>query len=320
MKKEIKNATILEKTVRRENGKILKRVQHDMEVYGHCERMRSNPANYFARSADKVISLFTSHLSPKDPLTSHFSRKFGFTLAEVLITLGIIGVVAAMTMPSLINKYKISQYETGIKRTYSVVTNGFRNMIAGEGSELDNLGIFSDNVDVFNEELDKALRKYFKVVKICKIGDTASCPGYDVKYLKSNTGTSISRFKADSYLIVYLSDGTMFSVENKKCEPTTEKPDVKICAWILADINGEKAPNTYGKDVFGLSSLTNQGTLFPDASREYFEAYNSYYWRNNSNQCGEPDKKVSKSSESEISGQNCLARIMENSWKIDYLD
>ncbi len=134
MKEEIKNAKILEKTVRRENGKILKRVQDDMVVqgdivvqddvvvqddmgmYGHCERMRSNPANYFARSADKVFSLFTSHLS----------QRCAFTLAEVLITLGIIGVVAALTMPTLVQNYKKKVVETRLAKFYSVMNNAIR--------------------------------------------------------------------------------------------------------------------------------------------------------------------------------------------------
>ncbi len=61
MKKEIKKLTNLKKLVRLEKAKTLKRiqgdmvVQDDMEVCGHCERTRSNPANYFARSADKNL-------------------------------------------------------------------------------------------------------------------------------------------------------------------------------------------------------------------------------------------------------------------------
>ena len=46
------------------------------------------------------------------------NKKFAFTLAEVLITLGIIGVVAAMTMPSLIANYKKKQAVTQLKATY----------------------------------------------------------------------------------------------------------------------------------------------------------------------------------------------------------
>lgn len=242
-----------------------------------------------------------------------------FTLAEVLITLGIIGVVAAITLPALINKYQTAQYETGVKRTYAIVTNGFRTLIAQEGSELNNIGIFVDDESVYNEKLDEAVRKIFKVIKTCKTGDTVNCPGYDVKYIKSPTGKVKHDFDAGTYFIVYLNDGTILRIENYKCETT---PESSICAWILADINGEKGPNTFGKDVFALSRLTPRGTLYPDASLEFVKATNAeiLYWRNNAEQCGNPDKKISESNTDEISGQNCLARIIENNWKIDYLD
>lgn len=48
--------------------------------------------------------------------------KKGFTLAEVLITLGIIGVVAAMTMPSLIQNYRKKEATTRIKKFYSMMS------------------------------------------------------------------------------------------------------------------------------------------------------------------------------------------------------
>lgn len=49
------------------------------------------------------------------------NRNNGFTLAEVLITLGIIGVVVAMTIPTLISKYKHKEYETRFKKAYSML-------------------------------------------------------------------------------------------------------------------------------------------------------------------------------------------------------
>ena len=67
----------MEKTVRRENGKILKQVQDDMEMSRHCERMRSNPANYLARSADKNL-LGCSRLTGlrlTSAMTSSFRRQ-----------------------------------------------------------------------------------------------------------------------------------------------------------------------------------------------------------------------------------------------------
>ena len=49
------------------------------------------------------------------------AARLGFTLAEVLITLGIIGVVAALTLPSVINKFKVKQLETAFKKSSAVL-------------------------------------------------------------------------------------------------------------------------------------------------------------------------------------------------------
>lgn len=46
----------------------------------------------------------------------------GFTMSEVLITIGIIGVVASMTLPTLINNTQNKEFEEGLKRSYSVLS------------------------------------------------------------------------------------------------------------------------------------------------------------------------------------------------------
>ena len=55
------------------------------------------------------------------PPPRNVSSSNGFTLAEVLITLGIIGVVAALTMPALIGNYQKKEITTRLKKTYSIV-------------------------------------------------------------------------------------------------------------------------------------------------------------------------------------------------------
>ena len=59
-----------------------------------------------------------------------YSKKIGFTLAETLIVLGIIGVVAAMTIPNLINNYKAQRLHTKFQKTYSLLQQGFKQMEA----------------------------------------------------------------------------------------------------------------------------------------------------------------------------------------------
>ena len=53
-------------------------------------------------------------------------KKKAFTLAEVLITLGVIGVVAAMTLPTLIQKYKRVVVETQLRREYALIANAVK--------------------------------------------------------------------------------------------------------------------------------------------------------------------------------------------------
>ena len=75
---------------------------------------------------DIVFSRFTSLFS--------LNRKAAFTLAEVLITLGIIGIVAALTLPVIISDVKNSQLEAGLKKAYSVLGQAL-NMYQAENGE-----------------------------------------------------------------------------------------------------------------------------------------------------------------------------------------
>src|SRR5574344_629312 len=66
---------------------------------------------------------------PKEPLRN-IKKHIAFTLAEVLITLAIIGVVAALTIPTLIKNYQQKQYETQLKKTYSTLSQAFQSAAA----------------------------------------------------------------------------------------------------------------------------------------------------------------------------------------------
>lgn len=92
-------------------------------------------------------------------------NKKAFTLAEVLITLGIIGVVAAMTLPSIVRNYKKKVVETKLQRFYSVANNALK------ASEVDNeswdFWYFETNDNVKNTKqwYDTYLAKYWKTIR-----------------------------------------------------------------------------------------------------------------------------------------------------------
>ena len=78
--------------------------------------------------SNMVNSLFTTH---------HLLRKTAFTLAEVLITLGIIGVVAALTLPALINNYEKSVVETRMQKFYTNINAALKLSIVENGDMVD---------------------------------------------------------------------------------------------------------------------------------------------------------------------------------------
>ena len=62
-----------------------------------------------------------------------YHRRFGFTLAEVLITLGIVGVVAALTLPVLIGNYKKAQTISKLKVAYTLINDAFKLAVVDYG-------------------------------------------------------------------------------------------------------------------------------------------------------------------------------------------
>lgn len=193
---------------------------------------------------DKVYSLFTSHHSlifndmNFSRFTSRFSlKKAAFTLAEVLITLGIIGVVAAMTMPSLIQNYQEKATVTKLKKCYSLVSQAYVSILNDEGG--------SDTLQAGDDlEMMEKFGKYLKYQKTC--GRNKGCFP-NVTY-KSVTGNGYSKWEDDTTYRsrAILTDGTLIMF-NKNVITENEN---YIYAQIYVDINGFKGPNQLGRDFF----------------------------------------------------------------------
>ena len=96
--------------------------------------------------------------------TSHFSRKrIAFTLAEVLITLGIIGIVVALTIPNLVQGYRKRVVETRLKEFYTITQQAFK-MAEAENGDIQNWGkgdyTYVANPDVYFSNSDVWFSKY----------------------------------------------------------------------------------------------------------------------------------------------------------------
>lgn len=178
----------------------------------------------------KVYSLFTSH---------HSLKKTAFTLAEVLITLGIIGVVAAMTMPSLIQNYQEKATVTKLKKCYSLVSQAYVSILNDEGG--------SDTLQAGDDlEMMEKFGKYLKYQKTC--GRNKGCfPNVTYKSVTGNGYSKWEDYTTDRSRAI-LTDGTLIMFNKSALWRGNEGN--YLYAQIYVDINGFKGPNQLGRDFF----------------------------------------------------------------------
>lgn len=183
---------------------------------------------------------------------------WAFTLAEVLITLGIIGVVAAMTLPTLIQKHQRLVLETQLKKTYTTLSQGIQKAMADDGvtsffdTELFNVcaegSLMSDGV------CRQMAKKYFKVstpvsLELKEYYQKLIRPEKEyidgdyhkgVRAIVYRRDNEYKRKGSDYFYLYSLADGAQFAFScwrDTGCD-------------IFTDINGSKGPNTENMDIF----------------------------------------------------------------------
>lgn len=210
-------------------------------------------------------------------------RKKAFTLAEVLITLGIIGVVAALTLPTLIQNYQKHVYVTGAKKAVSVISSMFQREMADEGVSNvldtnllqtgctypfsledgymrapglcveDGYEVSSSFEDGYGgtSTLEEIIPKYIKVIKTktCAVGyecESTTYKGY------SPGGLDFIDNKLDLNHQSPLMSGNIGPLYQVYSADGTIYYFARSTTglFIAFDINGKKGPNTYGRDLF----------------------------------------------------------------------
>ena len=168
-------------------------------------------------------------------LSSSFSA---FTLAEVLVTLGIIGVVASLTLPTLIHKHRNKVMETQFKTAYSLIIRATYQMYMEHEADFFNYSNYKQRIPF-----------YYKVVG--KIDDGAIFKKLKM-YTSNNYAYNYSEFASASkqFSMFLLSNGMSLSLTYSTA---------KTCNIILkVDTNGPyKGPNRYGYDLFVFNICAN---------------------------------------------------------------
>lgn len=163
------------------------------------------------------------------------TKRFGFTLAEVLITLGIIGVVAAMTMPTLMNQTNGAQYKTAYKKALSAMSQAVVLNVALDDynmADTDNTVTGQKFIDIFQNRMN-----------VVKTADGTL--GYTVLTPDASSGATAANFTGAQNYTLFFNDGIAFSFPKaaQKCTMDATKGTFSANCKGIIDVNGQKAPN-----------------------------------------------------------------------------
>ena len=186
------------------------------------------------------------------------SKAAAFTLAEVLITLAVIGIVAALTLPGLIQNHNEKAWSTAKDLWEKKLTETVRRM------NVDGVMTGHDST----EDFMNTFKNYMKVIKTCDKDDINKCyspkivtTGKDdaLEEIETNGLTSASSMGLKEWqtntntMSFVVADGTTvimaYQPECPYADPIEDTGSQVSCMAYMVDVNGKKGPNRVGKDI-----------------------------------------------------------------------
>ena len=176
----------------------------------------------------------------------HYKEKLSaFTLAEVLITLGIIGVVAAITIPTLVSKYQMKVFETAFKKQYSVLQNAINYTVQVEGISACYVYHPAGNISYKAERTDcNQLRNSLVTqLQLQPLDQDADYKFTEDSEVYANGGKAVN---SHCNHIDYTTRGYRYFTKDGNVLIFS---DIQLPVVVI-DVNGKKGPNKWGYDVF----------------------------------------------------------------------
>ena len=252
-------------------------------------------------------------------------KKYGFTITEMIVALGIIGVVASLTLPNFISQGINDAYAKKLATTVSTLETAFTSMMATEGVQTMSETEFIDNPHTYTESTNEITGD-----KETTTNEYENSKNIFAKYIKMHTasneyedfygnithktisGSNIP-FSADVFF--QLKNGAIVSMTINNANINDDKVTNNnltfnkiVAAPVIIDINGSDAPNIWGRDAFWFL-LGDDGILYPYGGKIYKIVYDDIdtYDINDKFGCNDKVKSV-----------GCTARLVENNYEVDY--
>lgn len=205
-----------------------------------------------------------------------FNKFSGFTLAEVLITLGIIGVVASLTIPIIMNNSEKQTIISKVKEAYSILSQATTEVNNDCGGSIEgcvtSTTAANDNDDNARKEITNEYKKKLSLSKDCTDNSLGCVP--NVRYKTLYPTATWNNVQADTrydYARFILANGMSVAIRYHG----RSLPSYYIT--IEVDINGLANPNQHGKDYFFFSYNINTRTLTPNNNADCVSAVSPNY-------------------------------------------
>lgn len=239
--------------------------------------------------------------------------KKGFTLSEILITLTIVGVVAALTVPAVMKNYRNKMYTAALQKTYNQLSDA-------------TIAIMNDeHVDDFYETRARScVKSDGNINGDCAEGLTYFLNNY-LEPIRKDCGKGgklcIGGLSSDSYKT--LSGKNAGTVGGYYCIQTAKGASIcgflnknNTCMSLAVDVNGAEGPNVTGRDFFSMD-VQNNGTI-SDYLSGCGHSFDKPFVLNDNFGAA-----ATKCSNDNVNGlyekaAGCLTRIIEAGWKMEY--
>lgn len=237
-------------------------------------------------------------------------RVKAFTLAEVLITLGIVGVVSMMVMPSLMQKYQKRKTISQFKKVYSTMSQGF--LKASQDYDLYSLGNNWQNRD----EVMETMSKYFQTARKYTTADVKNGGRDSLCFDKNNRIGFPKQHPEIGYRFLHQDKMDYGMTSPLTGHPSLELTNGGVCIGfsnygakrlVMVDINGNSTgPNRLGYDLFYFH-INENNQLVPFYGGWWSNRYTTRKSLNDN--C---DKTINQS------GWSCSGKIIIDGYKINY--
>jgi len=219
----------------------------------------------------------------------------GFTLAEVLITLLITGIVAALVIPAVINDTQKQEWVTGLQKSLSDFNQAYKMWQVDNGTTDLGSSLPSNKDDFINTFV-----KYFDVIKTCPPNQKpGECFYQDAKYMDGHKMSDLIH-DINGYPRFVLKNGSNIFIYAYIPDCTWTKNMTNgvgdACTEIYVDVNGFKGPNVMGRDIFA-TVFTRKNGIQPTGIQGSISACNGIF--------GYYD-------------EGCAGKIAREGWKMNY--